>query len=232
MDQTLTRDSESTRLSAERVIPLIIARRPDLTMEEIYPLYRRVNNKHWENFDESRICKIECSIEARTLIWGDVLLELGLDDRELALEIAQIFQCAREETYCCYDDTIPVLQELKEDYSLVLVTNGHSQMQRAKIRVTGLEEYFKAIFIAQEVKVSKPSPAMYRLALDAVGLPADEVLMVGDHPEKDVLGAKQAGLQTAWMRRFDSSTPRIDPQADFLAHDLYDVKALLEQVHV
>lgn len=232
MDQTLTRDRESARLSVERVAPLIQQRFAELRTERLYEVFRKVNNSHWENFDDSPIAKYVSSIEARAHIWHEALRELGHDDLDYARTVASHFERAREETYFSYEDSLVVLKELHGTLPIVLVTNGHTLMQRKKIDVSGIAPYLDAVFIAQEVGTSKPHATIFEMALEAAGVEAQEALMVGDNPEKDIWGAKQLGIQTAWMRRPESGPPRFDPDADFVVQDMHEVQGLLERVNV
>jgi putative hydrolase of the HAD superfamily len=82
-----------------------------------------------------------------------------------------------------------------------IVTNGSSQNQRRKIRHLGLETRAGCMLISEEVGLRKPDAAIFRLAAAHLGTPVHEVLFVGDHPEADVVGAANAGMQTAWTRR-------------------------------
>lgn len=82
---------------------------------------------------------------------------------------------------------------------LALVTNGAGDHQREKLAKAGLTDLFQVLVISGEAGVRKPDPAIYRLALEQLGLSAAEVLHVGDDPERDVEAARQAGLQVAWV---------------------------------
>jgi putative hydrolase of the HAD superfamily len=55
--------------------------------------------------------------------------------------------------------------------------------------------------ISEETGVRKPSAEIFRLAVEQLGVGEHEVLFVGDHPQMDIVGAANAGLQTAWLRR-------------------------------
>jgi putative hydrolase of the HAD superfamily len=48
----------------------------------------------------------------------------------------------------------------------------------------------------------KPDPRIFQLALDALGMHADEVLYVGDMPGIDVVGARAAGIRPVIMDPF------------------------------
>ena len=80
-----------------------------------------------------------------------------------------------------------------------IVTNGGATMQRAKIEEPGLEALVASFTISQAAGASKPEPAIFALALQAIGAWARTTLFVGDNPELDIAGAAAVGMRTAWM---------------------------------
>jgi HAD superfamily hydrolase (TIGR01509 family) len=64
----------------------------------------------------------------------------------------------------------------------------------------GLEGCFDAYVTSLEVGYGKPHPAMFQSALDLLGVPPGETAMVGDRPERDIVGARSVGLWTIWRR--------------------------------
>jgi putative hydrolase of the HAD superfamily len=82
----------------------------------------------------------------------------------------------------------------------IVVTNGASEVQRAKLVAAGLENRIAGAVISGEVGVEKPDPAIFRLALRHAGCSALEAVMVGDHPENDIAGARAAGLDAVMVR--------------------------------
>ncbi len=124
-----------------------------------------------------------------------------------------------------FDDVAAVLQELsRRNIRMGLVTNGGAAMQRAKIAALGLERYMSAIVISAEAGLRKPDAAIFRRALADLGCAAADAWFVGDHPELDVRGAHQAGLQAFWVRtgRIEASDDlpgrRLDRLGDLLKH--------------
>lgn len=67
-------------------------------------------------------------------------------------------------------------------YELGLLTNGKSDIQHGKIDFLGLRSHFKSIVISGEAGISKPDPAIYRLALDRLGYGPEATVFIGDHP--------------------------------------------------
>ncbi len=86
---------------------------------------------------------------------------------------------------------------------LALVTNGPEDMQRAGVRNTGVAHHFKTLVIsgAADVAVRKPNPRIFRLACERLGVAPEHALMIGDHAEADIRGARAAGMRAVHIER-------------------------------
>ena len=82
-----------------------------------------------------------------------------------------------------------VLLKLRGRCPLVLVTNFYGNMHSV-LRDFGMEELFQTVVESAVVGVRKPDPAIFRKALDFLGLPPQNVCVVGDSMMKDILPAR------------------------------------------
>ena len=99
------------------------------------------------------------------------------------------------------DGAVEVLATLQRlGIALGLVTNGTVRSQTQKLDLLGFRPYFQTVVVSEAVGVEKPHAAIFQQALDGLGLRADHAWFVGDHPEKDMLGAGRVGLRTVWLR--------------------------------
>ncbi|MFE0454847.1 HAD family hydrolase [Streptomyces sp. NPDC058914] len=101
----------------------------------------------------------------------------------------------------CRPAVLHSLTRLKENgWSVGVVTNGSSDIQRAKVRATGLADLVDGIAASGDIDVRKPDPRLFELAAARCGtqLTADD-WMTGDHPESDIQGGHGAGLRTIWV---------------------------------
>jgi FMN phosphatase YigB (HAD superfamily) len=64
----------------------------------------------------------------------------------------------------------------------------------------GLASSFRVIVSSLDVGFMKPHPAMFRAALDGLGVAPHEAVMIGDRPDWDIAGAQALGLRTVWKR--------------------------------
>jgi putative hydrolase of the HAD superfamily len=83
---------------------------------------------------------------------------------------------------------------------LGVITNGPAESQRAKIGVLGLSSWVEVALVSGELGFAKPDPRIFAAAAGALQLPPARCLFVGDHPDKDVQGSLDAGMQAVWIR--------------------------------
>jgi len=94
----------------------------------------------------------------------------------------------------------------------VVVSNGPTRQQEAKIRKTGLDQYLADWVISEEAGVSKPNPRIFAIAADRARTSLSGAWLVGDSPEADIGGANALGLPSVWLHRGRQwSEPRYTP---------------------
>ena len=87
-----------------------------------------------------------------------------------------------------------------EGYRLGLISNaGDDGNVQRLIDNAGLRRWLDPILVSAAVGLRKPNPRIFRMALEAWGLPAQEVAMVGDTLGADILGAQLSGLRSVWI---------------------------------
>ncbi|MFD4659700.1 HAD-IA family hydrolase [Kitasatospora sp. NPDC058444] len=88
----------------------------------------------------------------------------------------------------------------KAGHQVVVVTNGGSQIQRAKLAASGIADVVDAVCISEEAGARKPSRRIFEAAAAAVGRDlAQGGWMIGDNAALDVVGGRDAGLRTVWI---------------------------------
>ncbi|NML18917.1 HAD family hydrolase [Azohydromonas caseinilytica] len=123
------------------------------------------------------------------------------DDPELAEPAFEVFFAERQNV-TLFPDALPALEFLAARYPLVSLSNGNADLARM-----GLAPFFVASVAALEFGVPKPDPRIFHAAARAAGVQPQEVLHVGDDVLQDVLGARDVGMQTAWVNRVQALWP-------------------------
>jgi putative hydrolase of the HAD superfamily len=145
---------------------------------------------------------------ARRLAVRQGLARLGRPDDALADRIADAFTEMRSKEYRLYPDAHATVDALRAaGVKLALVTNGASQIQRAKIERFDLAHRFDHIQIEGEFGQGKPEPAVYRHALERLGAAAADTWMVGDNYEWEVEAPQKLGLCGIWYDPYHAGVP-------------------------
>lgn len=121
------------------------------------------------------------------------------------------------------DNITPVLQQVRARFRLGIIANQHTEVLQA-LEDYGVARLFEVKIIDQVVGVSKPDPAIFRLALSQAGCGPAEAMMVGDRPDSDMAPANALGMRTIRFRRgllYSLYDPRTDNErADVEVRDL------------
>ena len=109
------------------------------------------------------------------------------------------------------DTTRNVVATLSKRYPMVLVTNFYGNMP-VVLREFKLDSFFGRIIESSVVGIRKPDPALFALGVEALGLPAQEILVVGDSYKKDIQPSLSLGCRTAWIKGlcWEEETPQPD----------------------
>ena len=134
--------------------------------------------------------------------WTGGLARLGMKDAAFGEQLAELFVEKRKESPFVYEETFQVLDKLKNEYQLVLITNGSPSLQQTKLEITPeIAPYFDHIIISGGFGVGKPNRTIFDHALEICGVKPSEALMVGDNLMTDILGASYVGIPSVWINR-------------------------------
>jgi putative hydrolase of the HAD superfamily len=120
-----------------------------------------------------------------------------------------------------YPDSLPALERITAHWPLASLTNGNADLQRI-----GIHTHFTRHICARDSGVAKPDPRIFLAAAEQLGVAPAQILHVGDDPAMDMVGARDAGLRTAWINRAGEPWPsELGPAPEL---DLRDMTALAD----
>ncbi len=102
--------------------------------------------------------------------------------------------------------------ELRERYSVGLLTDGPSRAQRSKLERLGWTDLFDTVVVTGELPAGKPDRRAFLALTDGLGVPPEETVYIGDNPTADIRGAKRAGMLAVQVLGAADDDP--DPAAD------------------
>lgn len=127
------------------------------------------------------------------------------NDQALAAKLADnalTHFLAQRSNFKVPDLSLELLQTLSEKLPLVAISNGNVDVEQV-----GLAPYFKHFLHADIENKRKPDTDMFNKASQLLAIPQAQILHVGDCGKADVLGALRAGMQVAWLNRYDVGKP-------------------------
>jgi FMN phosphatase YigB (HAD superfamily) len=124
-----------------------------------------------------------------------------------------------------------LVRGLARRYRLGILSNfDEVKTGRQIIADTGVLSLFETIIISAEVGLRKPNPRIFTLILDALDLPAEQVLFVGDTHYDDVIGARRARIPVAWLARGRAAEFNDHEHPDYILQELVELPALLARL--
>ena len=125
-----------------------------------------------------------------------------------------------------WSDVAPALEELRRaGIRLVFLSNLSEPMLVANMRQAGIARFFDPPLSTDRVQKFKPAPAAYNMAVEAYGLPRDEIGFAA-FGGWDALGATWFGYRTAWINRLGVTPETLDPPPLISSRGIEGVLAL------
>jgi putative hydrolase of the HAD superfamily len=197
IDDTLysTRDfSQQARLNAVRAMIRTGVRLPaDQLTDELAEVVREFSSNYDHHFDKL-LLRIPASAYA------------GTNPALIVAAAVAAYHDTKTESLRPFEDAAALLAALaRTDLVRGIISDGLQVKQAEKLVRIGMVPLLtsNAIFISDQIGISKPNPKLYRRACEETGLRPEETLYVGDDPRNDIDPAHQAGMITCLFTRVE-----------------------------
>lgn len=159
------------------------------------PDYLEINRALWAQVERGELS----ALHLRTARFARLIETTGIAASPAALADAFSYGLgAYGELYPGVRDVLDALVA-SPSVALALVTNGLSEVVRARLARLDLARYFRVVAISSELGTAKPAAAIFEHTLAGLGSPARvSTLMVGDSLSSDIQGGRNAGIATCW----------------------------------
>lgn len=212
-------DLDGTLLDRDASIEKFIAAQYDRLIDEL---------NHIPKLDYmSRFVELDCHGHVwKDKVYQELVAEFkisGLDWQTLLQDYETQFQF-----HCVpFPFLAEVLSTLKQQgYLLGIVSNGLGVFQTRAIAGLGIQDYFEAILISEIEQVRKPQAEIFHRAANQLGVTTSNSVFVGDNPEADIMGAKNADMKTIWKRNSHWEAPTA---ADAIVDELNEIPDIIQR---
>ena len=169
---------------------------------ELFAEYNLINKALWAAVERGETTPVAL----RTERFEQFVTAIGVDADPEALAVT--FTTGLGDNGELYPGARGMLDALADRHRLAMVTNGLSEVQRARIERLDLGGYFDAVIVSAEIGTSKPGTKIFDITFEELGLPdRSSALMVGDSLSSDIQGGINAGIDTCWYNPHGNPLP-------------------------
>ena len=195
LDDTLHDDSTAYKKAALRVAE-DVASAHGIDAQQLFTAYVAQANSFWKKLSQEHLTlPIH---DARTQMWSDALVSVGLPaDVALATQCGHNYGRYRNAVLELAPGALELVSALRASGCKIgIVTNGFAATHHEKVDLLGLRPYIDGLFLADEMNMVKPDPAIFRHVCSSLGSAPQRTAMVGDRYDRDIVGAGSVGLFT------------------------------------
>ena len=126
-----------------------------------------------------------------------------------------------------YPETPIALGRLAKHFDLHVLSMGSPKMIEQSQENAGISSHFKSIISIEHHRIYKPSKEAYEIGIHELGVTPNEIIFVSGN-SFDVIGAKNYGYPTIWVRRYDQPLDQLGLSPDLIVKDLNEMAEQLE----
>ncbi len=154
----------------------------------------------------------------------------GIDYKILSSAIVS-YRRARDSYLVLYPHVnLTLLELLKRGLKLAVVSDAPRLQAWMRLAHLQLHHLFHTVVAFEDTGERKPSPKPFERAIDRLGVAPVEAIMVGDWPERDVVGASKVGIRTAFAR-YGDTFGTVHSGADFDLNDVFELVSIVDRLN-
>ena len=157
--------------------------------------YHPINREYWEMYRDNKVSKADL----RYYRLSDTFKKLNYDiNDDIINQLAIDYIEHLSDFNHLIPETLNVLELLKSNYKMHIITNGFKEVQKRKLQKSDLIQYFETVTISEDVGVKKPHKLIFDHALTAANANVESSIMIGDNFNADILGALGVGMKAIY----------------------------------
>jgi putative hydrolase of the HAD superfamily len=125
--------------------------------------------------------------------------------------------------------SLTLIELLRRGFRLAVLSDAPALQAWQRLHHLGLQHLFQPVITFDDTGEFKPSPRPFLRALELLELTPGEVLMVGDWPARDMIGASSVGMRTVFAR-YGDTFGTVESGADFEIDDIQELLPILERL--
>ena len=187
---------------------------------EIKAIYKEINKALWDALEQGLVTREELMATR----FAKTFEQLGERVNGTALDAE--YRGYLTESKVFVPDALQVVRQLSQNHELFITSNGISDTQHRRLKITGLAPYFNQVFVSEDTGYQKPMKEFFDYVFERIpNFEEEKTLIVGDSYSADIMGGVAAGIDTCWLN--PESKPALSKQPTYTIHRLRQLITLL-----
>lgn len=217
LDHTLWDFEKNSALAFERVIDEM---KMPFSIADFLNHYVGINEEYWNKYSLNLITHNELRVGRIR----DTFYHLQYESHaEEILQVGANYLKYLPDYNYLFDDTLELLDYLRDKYKLHIITNGFDKVQRLKLINSSIDHYFITVTNSELAGVKKPDAGIFTYALNQAKVSVANSVMIGDNLLADIKGAQNIGMDVIY---YNERNNNIAPHL-VQVNKLIDIKKLL-----
>jgi putative hydrolase of the HAD superfamily len=141
------------------------------------------------------------------------------------------YRKAKEGVLRPYPGAKRLLIQLKESgMKLAILSDAPKLEAYLRLCAVSFDDFFDLILTKDDVGFSKPHTKGFETIIERLNVKAEECVMIGDAPDKDMEGAKKLGMRTILANYSSRKTEKPDARADYSASSISEIYDIIEGI--
>lgn len=185
--------------------------------DEKVEIYSRINDSLWKAFERGEVEKDEIT-RTRYQQFFDAI---GIEGD--GIEAEKLYRSHLSSSAIPVKGAKEILDYLDGRYDMYVVTNGVSETQRNRMKISGFGKYMKDMFVSEDAGCQKPKKEFFDYCFDRMPkISKEEIIIIGDSLSSDIKGGMNAGVKTCWFNFKNAPVPEDLP----ITHIIYSLEEL------
>ena len=173
--------------------------------EDALELYSSINSAQWKRLEKREITREQVKANRYRLLFeamgksADPQKANEIYENELSKQ-GRLLLGARE-----------ALERLYGKVRLFIASNGTVEVQKGRIKNTGIGKYFENTFFSEKIGFEKPDKRFFDACFaEITHFKKENAAIIGDSLSSDIIGGKNAGITAIWLNNSGESSPLAD----------------------
>jgi len=217
IDDTLIDFTETKNLAIRESVKAMVDKGIGEGFERLHGEFKRF---YWER-----------GIEDQRIFQKFFMERYGRIDYAILASAILAYRKAKEGVLKPYPGAKKLLIQLKENgVKLAILSDAPKLEAYLRLCAVGFDDFFDMILTKEDVGVAKPHTRGFEAIINKLGVMADECVMIGDAPDKDMEGAKKLGMKTILANYSSRKLESPDHRADYAASSISEIYNIIEKI--